>query len=137
MSSNGKKEFWSKLLSKYQEKSLSDCHQRLIENTRRVSIIHQLNEVGFDNVSQLDPELRFVILKVEENDSSLNLRLEIPTNFPSEPFSVDSAAEIYPTSRFNKFYFLVLRKLILIHKVNSVQEACAKCFAVHISTLKS
>ena len=106
MSSNGKKEFWSKLLSKYQEKSLSDCHQRLIENTRRVSIIHQLNEVGFGNVSQLDPELKFVILKVEENDSSLNLRLEIPTNFPSEPFSVDSAAEIYPTSRFNRFYFV-------------------------------
>ena len=105
MSSNGKKEFWSKLLSKYQKKSLSDCHQRLIEDTRRVSIIHQLNEVGFDNVSQLDPELKFVVLKVEENDPSLNLRLEIPTNFPSEPFSVDSAAEIYPTSRFNRFYF--------------------------------
>ena len=95
----GKKEFWSKILHKYREVSSSDCKKRFIEDTRRVSIIHQLNEVGFDNVSEIDQELKYVVLKVDENDPSLNLKLEIPPGFPLEPFTVDSAAEIFPASR--------------------------------------
>ena len=101
MCSNGRKQFWSKVLSKYQAKTSSDYNQRLVEDTRRVSVIHQLNEVGFDNVSELDHEFNFVVLKADENDPTLNLKLDIPANFPTEPFSVDSVAEINPTPRLD------------------------------------
>ena len=53
----GKKEFWSKILHNYRAELSSNCKDRLIEDTRRVSIIHQLNEVGFDNVSVLSTHI--------------------------------------------------------------------------------
>ena len=99
MCSNGRKQFWSKVLSKYQAKTSFDYNQRLAEDTRRVSVIHQLNEVGFQNVSELSES--HVVLKIDENDPTLNLKLDIPANFPTEPFSVDSVAEINPTPRLD------------------------------------
>lgn len=73
--------------------SESQIESFLEEDHRRVSIIQQLIEVGFDKISHLDPDLKFVVFGVDD-DPSFDLKVTIPQQFPKEQFQVDPSFEI-------------------------------------------
>ena len=63
--------YWSKKINEFlSDKSRGDINKLLQDNSKRMDIFSQLSELGWKYVSHLDPELKFVILKVKLNDEN-------------------------------------------------------------------
>ena len=100
MSLNNRKELWYEALTTFENNYNSNIETLLEEDLKRVSVIQQLDEVGFENVDELDPDLNFVILSVDSEDPSLNLKLEFPKAYPKEPVYISPASQISTSQRY-------------------------------------
>ena len=62
--------YWSdKITDLLSDKSRGDIGKLLQDNSKRIDIFSQLSELGWNYVSHLDPELKFVILKLNNENT--------------------------------------------------------------------
>ena len=80
--SKEKKAKWNRILTHFSDKFSVDKTTKILqEDFQRISILKELNQVGWKSVFNLDENLEFVILKVND-DPEMNLKLNIPKNYP-------------------------------------------------------
>ena len=94
MNYSEKARYWSKQIDKFQQEACQDINEILQEDARRLEILTQLSELGWDFVEEIDPELKFIILKVDQDNDDYPLKLSFPLNFPNEHISVESNCQI-------------------------------------------
>ena len=80
--SKEKKAKWNRILTHFSDRLSVDKTTKILqEDFQRVSILKELNQIGWKSVFNLNEDLEFVILKVNE-DTEMNLKLNIPKNYP-------------------------------------------------------
>ena len=62
--------YWSEKINEFlSDKSRGDIGKLLQDNSKKIDIFSQLSELGWNYVSHLDPELKFVILKLNNENT--------------------------------------------------------------------
>ncbi len=115
---------WSqKLREKLANSQQSSEFDALIEDDkRRISLLSQLREVGWDKIRHLDPELDHVTFIIDQDDANLDLAVRIPSKFPSDPFVIDSSLglNISPKARLSQVLREYSQKVDLYKPIRQV-----------------
>ena len=90
-------QYWSQKIAEFKKTSSASVNKILAEDRRRVEILTQLKEVGWCYVKELESDLKFAILRVEDSnqeEGEFPLKINFPAKFPIEPFKIETHCEL-------------------------------------------
>ena len=119
--------FWSQEIEEFKKTSSASVNKILAEDRRRVEIVTQLKELGWTYVKELDSDLKYAILRVEDSnqeEGEFPLKINFPDKFPIEPFKVETLCELelLKSARIRDVYHAYVQKIDQFRPVRQIFE---------------